>query len=318
MTRSLGTLSMLVLSAVASLVGPGALHDAAAADPFDGKHALVIGIDGCRSDALQAAKAPNIKGLAASGTVCWSAFAGGTEGTPTQQQTSSGPSWSSILTGVWVDKHQVPDNKFENANLKRIVDGKIVGYPHFFTRIKEQQPNCYLASIVNWKPINEKILTDADYQGNGNDEAVTQQCVELLQGDANPSVIFLQFDELDGAGHKNNYGPTIPAYMEAVEKIDRHVGTILEALHKRPHYGEEDWLILVTADHGGFEKHHGKQRPELRTVFLVASGGGYPHQVVNGTWGIVAIPPTVFRHLGLAIDPAWGWESAPFAREAAK
>lgn len=305
----------IVALVVGGIAGGSFSLAADAADSFGGKHALIIGIDGCRSDALQAAKAPNIKSLAQNGTACYHAFAGGRPGTKTQQATISGASWSSMLTGVWVDKHQTPDNKFTNPNLKKVVDGKIVGYPHFFTRIKEEHPNCYLASIVNWKPINEKILSDADYQDSGEDAKVAQKCADLLLGNCNPAVVFLQFDELDGVGHSKTYSPESPEYMEAIEKLDCHVGTVLNAMRKRPNFAREDWLVLVTADHGGFKKGHGGQTPEERTVFLIANGGGHSHKVVDDEWGIVAIPPTVFHHLGIPVNPAWGWESAAFGTD---
>lgn len=298
--------------AAGSVLGLLLVQEADAAEPARRKHALVIGIDGCRSDALQAAKAPNLKALIANGTVCYRAYAGGKLGTPTQQPTVSGPSWASILTGVWLDKHHIPDNKFTSPNLKKVVDGKTVGYPHFFTRIKEKCPDCRLASIVNWKPINDRILSDADDQDSGKDAEVAKKCARLLLGDRNPTVVFLQFDELDGAGHSLIYGPQSLGYMAAIEILDHHVGTVLTAMRQRPHFAEEDWLVLVTSDHGGIEKGHGGQTPEERTVFLIASGGGYPRKVVQGDWGIVAIPPSVLRHLGIPIDPAWGWESAAF------
>jgi len=86
-----------------------------AVDPFGGKHALVVGIDGCRSDALQAAKVPNLKSLIDKGTVCYNVYVGGELNTKTEQHTSSGPGWASILTGVWADKHKVVDNEFKNS-----------------------------------------------------------------------------------------------------------------------------------------------------------------------------------------------------------
>jgi predicted AlkP superfamily pyrophosphatase or phosphodiesterase len=282
------------------------------ADPFNGKHVLIIGIDGCRSDALQAAKVPNIKSLAENGTACFNAYTGGKLGTKTEQVTISGPGWGSILTGVWADKHQMPDNKFEHPNLKKVVDGKIVGYPHFFTRIKDKYPTAYLASIVNWKPINDKIVTDADCMDGGKDSEVAQKCADLLLGNCNPSVVFLQFDEIDHAGHSKTYGPQSPDYMQALETLDGQVGTVLDAMRKRPNFAKEDWLVLVTADHGGIDKGHGKQTPEERTVFIIANGGGYPHKVIDGDWGLVAIAPTVFHHLGIPVDAAWGWESPAF------
>jgi hypothetical protein len=310
-TRMMWTAMTLVAG---GLVGNSAIQasGADAVDPFGGKHVLVIGIDGCRSDALQAAKMPNMRKLIDNGTVCWHAFTGGTLGDKTEQVTISGPSWSSILNGVWANKHQVSDNEFTSANYLKIVKNKNVGYPSFFWRIREKFPKAYLASIVNWKPINDLIVFDVDHEDNGSDADVAKKCADLLLGDRNPSVIFLQFDEIDGAGHHNTYGPQSPEYMTALEKLDGHVGTILDAMHKRPNFAKEDWLVLVTADHGGINKGHGGQTPEERTVFIIASGGGYPRKVVDAPWGIVAIPPTVFKHLGIPVDPAWGWESPAF------
>src|SRR4051812_20813467 len=69
------------------------------------KKVLIIGIDGCRPDALRAAKAPNLEALIRDG-----AYSGKAQ---TGDATISGPGWSSMLTGVWRAKHGVRDNRFE-------------------------------------------------------------------------------------------------------------------------------------------------------------------------------------------------------------
>ena len=86
------------------------------ASPGASKHALVIGIDGVLVDGLMAADTPVMDSLAHAGAYTWNAFAGGLVGEPSQQATSSGPGWSSILTGVWFDKHNVPNNDFTSPN----------------------------------------------------------------------------------------------------------------------------------------------------------------------------------------------------------
>jgi hypothetical protein len=289
-----------------------------ATDAFSGRHVLVIGIDGARPDALQAANTPQLHALIARGAVSYDAFSGGVLGTPTQQETASGAAWTSILTGVWVDKHQVRDNSFKTSNLKKLEGSRITGYPHFFTRIKQKYPQAYLASIVNWKPINDKILSDADYRDTGNDEHVANQCAKLLLGDKNPAVIFLQFDEVDHAGHESKgFSPGSPGharYLQAIEQCDRQIGVVLDAMKKRPGFAREDWLVVVTADHGGVGKKHGGQSPDERTVFIITSGGGYPQKVVSPGPGIVAIPTLVFRHLGIPIDPSWSWETVSWPK----
>jgi predicted AlkP superfamily pyrophosphatase or phosphodiesterase len=289
-----------------------------ATGPFNGKHVMIIGLDGCRPDALQAANTPNIKSLIQNGTTCYRVYAGGKPGTDTLQETVSAPGWATIVTGVWANKHHIITNDFKNANLKKVVNGKIVGYPHFFTRIKKACPNCFLASIVGWFEINDNLLSDDDYRYSkgvigASDVEVAQKSVELLRSNKNPDILFVQFNEIDSAGHHSEFSPKCRAYLNAIEHTDRQIGTVLGALRQRPNYSKEDWLILVTTDHGGIEIKHGGQTPEERTIFIVASGGGYPHCIVNEEWSQVTIPPTVFRHLGIHVDPKWGWESGAFA-----
>jgi len=100
-TARLAVRAGLAAVAAALLAAPPVLQ----AGGFNNRHVLILGVDGCRSDALQAADAPNLKALAASGTVTYTAYAGGVLGTPAQQPTVSAPGWASDLTGVWVDKH---------------------------------------------------------------------------------------------------------------------------------------------------------------------------------------------------------------------
>ena len=218
---------------------------------------LFIGIDGCRPDALIAAHTPHIDSVIAAGAVnCEAQIRDG-------QITVSGPGWSSMLTGVWADKHQVFDNDFASPNLEQ--------YPVFFQRLREVRPEVYIVSVVNWKPINQSIIDGADEELYGSDEQVGQLAAEALSN-PNLDVLFAAFDEVDGAGHKYTYGPAVKDYLSQIEKTDEYIGKILQALHARPTYKEENWLILITTDHGGIDKGHGGSTPEEKTIFLIVSG----------------------------------------------
>ncbi len=81
------------------------------------KHVLIIGIDGALVSAVQSADTPNLDSLITNGAYTWHAYGGGILNTDTQQATSSGPAWSSILTGVWVNKHGVVDNNFGSMSI---------------------------------------------------------------------------------------------------------------------------------------------------------------------------------------------------------
>jgi len=280
------------------------------------KHALVVGIDGLRVDALQQAATPALDALIADGAVTHDAFAGGELGEVTEQPTFSGPGWSSILTGVWIDKHGVDFNLFRGARFDE--------YPHFFARVRELNPDAYLSSFVTWAPINDNILASAEadeaFSPDAGDSAerdiaVTAAVVAHL-GLETPHVVFVHLDQVDHEGHLFGYSTMVPEYMGAVEGIDAQIGEILEALRARETYDTEDWLVVVTTDHGGIGigiTGHGMQSDEERTISLIASGGAIPSgQTISPGPGHTAVPPTVMQHLGLEVDPAWGWESAPF------
>ena len=75
---------------------------------------LVIGIDGIRPDVLMHVNTPNIDELAAEGFLSNHARTG--------YPSVSGPGWSSMLNGVWPDKHGVTDNSFEGERYNDFPD----------------------------------------------------------------------------------------------------------------------------------------------------------------------------------------------------
>lgn len=272
--------------------------------PFGGKHVLVVGIDGTRPDCLTAAKTPNLDRLISEGAVSYDGFAGGEATGPKNQITVSGPGWASVLTGVWDNKHKIADNKFAENDLAT--------YPHFFVRLAEKVPSASLASIVDWAPIHEHILDGATFSHTAKtDQECADEANRLLRA-SDPDVLFLYFGDVDHTGHASGFSPTNPEYVGAIEKVDAQLGTVLETIEQRPKFAEENWLVIVTTDHGGYQKSHGGQRPIERQIFFIVSGEEAARGEISPGPGHVAVAPTVFRFLGIDIDPAWGWEAEPF------
>ena len=263
------------------------------------KKVLIIGIDGLRAEALSEARTPNLDRLIARG--CY------TDRARTGEITVSGPGWSSMLTGVWMDKHNVRDNAFEENQLHR--------YPHFFARLKAVRPDAVTVSIVDWIPIDEHILgaTGADmrfawdYRDDG-DARMTNAAVGAL-GDLDPDAMFLYYADLDVAGHDHGFHPGVPEYIAALEKIDGRVGTVLRAVHERPDYEREDWLVIVSTDHGGtIDGGHGRDVPLHRTIPLIVSGSSAARGRLHTTANIVDVAAIALTHLGVDIDPAWDFD----------
>ncbi|MDF1663155.1 MAG: hemopexin repeat-containing protein [Planctomycetota bacterium] len=269
------------------------------------KHVLMIGIDGCRPDALKAANAPTLHNLINTG-----AYASHTRilgPRKTNSNTVSGPGWSSLMTGVWADKHGVNDNSFKGRNYRR--------YPHFFERLKSVRPKSFTASIASWGPIpdhlvsyanlNLKLSTKKGY--HAADETATKKAVGLLTK-SNPDALFLYFGNLDETGHSTGFHPKNPKYMHALETIDSQIARVLTALRARPAFDFEDWLIIVCTDHGGHKKGHGggHKNPAINEVFLIFHGRSVKKGLIKTPSALVDAPVTALTHLGVTIKKSWG------------
>ena len=258
---------------------------------------LVIGIDGAGGSFLNNANTPYIDALIANGAVRYDFLnEGALIPNPPSGYGASGVSWSTIVTGASAAHHGVIDNSF--------VGSRYDLYPHFFKHVKDHDPTKFTASIVNWAPINQLILANqyANLEQNfPQDTSVRNATVSLLNG-GDPDAIFLHFDQVDAAGHTYGWG-TAPYYV-ALQNVDSLIGSIMSALNARPGVvaGSENWLVLVTADHGGQGTgHHAGQGLINWEVPFVVSGDSVPVGTQLGQGTLRDVVPTALWHLG--IDP---------------
>lgn len=218
---------------------------------------IIFGLDGVRPDALKAANTPIMDALAANGTYSWDALNEGT--------TSSGPGWSNILTGVWQNKHGVSDNSFSGSNYS--------DYPSLFKYIEDHNRQLYTVSICEWHPINNSIIrNEADDVINTSGPSDTESKVISYLKFQNPDALFVHLDSPDGAGHGYGFSSDVPQYISTLEAVDTSMGKMLEALEGRPNHDKENWLVIVTTDHGGLGTSHGGNSIEEKNIFLIVSG----------------------------------------------
>ncbi|BFM44505.1 hypothetical protein CFS9_31460 [Flavobacterium sp. CFS9] len=226
------------------------------------KKLLLIGIDGCRGDALMSSNTPNVKSLLNNSVYSFDAL--------TNSPTWSGNGWSTMLTGVSSSKHGVTDNSFSTPNFTL--------YPSFLKRLEIGNPALKTISIVHWSPINDDIIDGIDVEKNVTaDLDVKNEAVNALKND-NPDALFLQFDDVDHAGHSSGFSGSVPQYKAAIETTDSYIGEILNALKSRPTYNDEDWLIIVSTDHGGVGTSHGGSSYQERNIFTIFYNKDFPTQ----------------------------------------
>ena len=207
---------------------------------------MIIGIDGVRSDTIQASISPFLYEFSLRNTTYYN------DRHLIEELTFSGPNWSSLLTGVRWSKHNVTTNEFENNNL--------IEYPHFFKYIELAASRINTASIVKWLPINEHIaFSHADYAPTLkiSDMEVYQQAENILKksNEISPDILFLHFLDLDYTGHGYGFSPNVPEYAKTLATIDSYVNNLVTIIDTKRASGE-DWIIFIVSDHGGDGKDH--------------------------------------------------------------
>ncbi|WP_312510433.1 LamG-like jellyroll fold domain-containing protein [Chryseobacterium culicis] len=231
------------------------------------KKVLFIGIDGCRADVMMSTPTPNIQNLISQSIYSIDGLCAAT--------TWSGNGWSTMLTGVWHTKHNVQDNNFTSPNY--------VNYPDFLTRAETYNPALRTISLAHWSPINDKIIKTADVKTNlSTDLAVKNAAVNALQND-NPDILFVDFDDVDHAGHSYGFSSTVSQYVNSIKTTDTYIGEIVAAMKNRPSYSNEDWLVVLTTDHGAIESSHGGGNLTERNIFTVYSNPGFTPQQISKT-----------------------------------
>ncbi len=266
------------------------------------KKVLLIGIDGIRVDMLARADTPNLDALIAAG-----AFSADAR---TRPITVSGPGWSSMLTGVWMEKHRVESNDFTGNNYAE--------YPDFLTRIEQVRPQLSTYAVIHWPamgttadggPMISRLVDvlvningDAIGYATADAEVVSIASHYLRVGD--PDASFVYMTNTDSVAHETD--SFSPEYRAAVELADRRVGELVAAVKARPTYAQEDWLILSSTDHGRADDgSHGENSIEELTIYYLASGPSADPAALAAPPHIVDIAPTALAHLGIEVDPAW-------------
>ena len=258
------------------------------------KKLLFIGIDGCRPDALTQAQTPNIDGLINGGIYINDALC-----SINGQPTVSGPGWSTMITGVWFDKHGVSDNFFSGSNFDE--------YPPFNVLMEESSQEYHTASFIMWTPIHTQIFgSTMDYNElhSTYDGSVAQGAADYMST-PNLDVLFLDFDDVDIAGHSYGYSPEANQYINAIENVDEYIGWVIDAMENRPTFQNEDWLVMITSDHGGIDYSHGGQTIEERQIPIILSGSLVSVETLPEQSYLTNMVPTLLHYFGIENNCEW-------------
>jgi predicted AlkP superfamily pyrophosphatase or phosphodiesterase len=130
----------------------------------------------------------------------------------------------------------------------------------------------------------------------------------------NPDAMFVYFGQVDEFGHgaadsRAAFTPDSTLYLNAISHVDSHIGELLRAMRARPQFADEDWLILLTTDHGGRGTSHGGDSDDERNIWLIAHCSTLSKErLTTAPMGQDELVPMIYAHLGITPKPEWNPE----------
>lgn len=258
--------------------------------------ALLVMLDGARADALDAARMPAVQSLrdgtwAPGYKGAWTLFG---QSVP-DARPSSAANHTAIFTAVNAEKSRV----FQNGQTK---DGDYAHWPTWLARVTDAVPGAKGLFIFSWgegkqypSSPNVRFIHDSDANNGTN-------LPKILAAPDAPDAIQYFIDLPDHGGHSAGFYPFGREYLHALYTSDTYIAAALAAIRSRPTFKDEDWLVMVTADHGGYSRSHGMWGGQASTIPIILSGRSTPSGRLPGSPRHYDLTATALAHFGL--DPA--------------
>lgn len=223
---------------------------------------LIICVDGLRPDRLLLADTPVIRSLMADGSyTMWAR---------TTAMATTLPAHVSMMTGVVPRKHRIYWNDplpletpiypsrptiFEMARRTGYSTAMVMGKAKFLYLNKPGT-----IQQVDYPAPQEPIMADGEVAARAGKIIIENK----------PEVMLVGFPEVDEVGHAKGWGSL--EQLEAINRVDGHVGTLLAALASA---GLRDsTLIILTSDHGGAGLTHSMDDERSRIIPWIVVGPG--------------------------------------------
>lgn len=191
--------------------------------------------------------------------------------------TKDAATWTTILSGKSSSKHGVTTNDFAIAEEDDddIHDhngtGVSTGYISLYQRLLESGRILKTLSITAWEPLDHNLFNLSDDNGVvASDEEVKVKAVDRIKnGEKDLGFTVVNFRDLNTEGMTGGFSLDNLKYKSTLDRIDGYVGEILAAVEQRKSYASEDWLVVITSNHGGYDKNYGGATLEERKVPLI-------------------------------------------------
>lgn len=287
------------------------------------RKAVYVIIDGVTAEMIERLQPPAIEEIASEGTF-GKCFTGGTVGRYDQTPTISAIGYTNILTATWANKHNVwgNDNLSPNYNYwtifriaeeqgREVTTGLFSSWQDNRTVLlgegKPETGNLEIDYVCDGYDLDHEAFPDKEYDLRifDIDEHVSKKAAECIRENA-PDLSWVYLWYTDDAGHIFGAGETMD---EFILLADRQVARIWEAVKYREANFNEEWMVVITTDHGreynGF--HHGEQSYSERSCWI-STNVKANERLTGGSGAIIDINPSICRFMGFEVPQDVLWE----------
>lgn len=228
---------------------------------------LIIGVDGLAGEALKAYVPQTIAKILPHAKYTFEGVA--------DEDTGDVSTWTSIVSGVSSVKHGIHGNDFEEDFDENDPHGDSdvggVGFVSIFQRLEETGKKYQSFAVTSNPLISENLFGFAkdNVLTNSDLEVKNTAVAKLKEGSDDLAYSVVHFAELNDAGVEFGFDGTNADYKAAMDKVDSYIGEILTAIEGRETYDNEQWLIVITSNHGGIGNSYGGDSVEERTVPII-------------------------------------------------
>lgn len=240
------------------------------------QHVFIISMDGGKPTTIAASKMPVLKSLAAEGAATWVA--------QSIFPPVTLPSHTSMLTGVPMEQHGLTWNDWKPTNgLVRVptvfAAAHAAGKSTAIFAGKEKFRHLLLPGTVDefyYDKSNAVVVLKSD---KGDAVFKKEGCIAAKAVATNaanyilknkPELCFIHFPDPDTVGHQ--FGWDTPEQIKAFADTDAALKIVLDAI-KVAGIAEHS-VVIVSADHGGHGKGHGKNISEDMNIPWIVWGEG--------------------------------------------
>ncbi len=257
------------------------------------KYVFLITIDGLRPDAISKINTPNLAKLLQKSSYSLNAS--------TVFPSLTMPSHTSLVTGLDVKNHKHTLNDYKKIN-KLLNQKKYLPIDTIFTYGKLNNLKTTficgkdkLRFLINPSPEYNISCYDIYNDRDNTIQNITTTFTSTFKTKKN-KINFIHYPEPDLSGHINGWMSY--KYIESLKKVDIEIQKLIVLLENE--MSDNNYLLIITADHGGTENTHGSKSKEHMTIPWIANGSSVKKNYkINRDIKIYDTAPTILHFLNI-------------------